>query len=230
MKLTVGVLIIGSLYWRMDQRTIWRRKRLNAEREWVVRAPIRYGRLSQTRTYTMVFARLTPDQFGQAKVVQCRRHITSPFELVEEAEWLWSAESNRVPRLCTSHPEERISASGRWGCVALLGNPSKPAPPQLLDGWAERVANEPEYAANERRLVNQRGILQIDWPLVDGGGPVPLDLLLATSNDPEDSYPSVPMIANAWNEQNTGAEYFRQNRAHGIHTFQDHEIERLLRL
>lgn len=64
------------------------------------------------------------------------------------------------------------------------------------------------------------------------GGPAPLDLLLATSNDPEPTYPTVQEIANAWNREPDSerrAEYFRQNRKNGIHTFQDHAIEERLR-
>lgn len=91
MQLSVGVLVIGSLYWRTDERKKWRHKRLCPDRDWQVRVPIRYGRLSKNGAYTMVFAKLSEDQFGQARVMQCQRPVTSPSDLVKEAEWLWSA-------------------------------------------------------------------------------------------------------------------------------------------
>jgi hypothetical protein len=127
----------------------------------------------------MVFAQLTDDQFGQARAVQCQHGVSSPSDLIAEAEWLWSAESNNIPRLCFSSPERRISPKEKWGCVALLRNPQREIPQQLLDRWSKRVSEEPNYSTNDRRLVDSRGILQIRWPeQVDGSGAVPLDLLL----------------------------------------------------
>ena len=227
MELSVGVLIIGSLYWREGSRARWRRKRLWMEREWCVRAPIRYGRLSDSGTYTMIFAPLSNDQLGRAKVVQCQRAITCLSDLIVEAEWLWSAEHNSVPRGCCPIPDHAISAT--WGCVALLRNPSRDIPQEILDGWAQRVAKD--KASEGKHLVDGRGILQIQWPdVADDTGPVQLDLLLATSNNPKPQkgpYPSVEAIAAAWRAK--GDDYFRNNRAHGIHTFQDQEIEGRLR-
>lgn len=157
--------------------------------------------------------------------------MSAPSDLVSEAEWLWAAETNRVPSLCVLSPGEPISAS--WGgCAALLGNPQSDVPQTLFDGWAERVSREKHYDANERRLVDPSGTLLIGWPNIsDGGGPVPVDLLLATSNDPESAYPTPEEIANAWNREPADRprnEYFRRNRDNGIYTFEDQEIERLL--
>jgi hypothetical protein len=145
--------------------------------------------------------------------------------------YLWSAESNNVPHLCILSPERRISPKGRWGCVALLGNPDKKIPQQLFNDWTERVLKEPDYTAGDARLVDNRGVPQIGWPgLIDGSGPVPVDLLLATSNEPEATNPSVELIAAACSQEEGAGrgEYFRRNRASGISTFQDEEIERLL--
>lgn len=234
MLLTVGVLIIGSLYWRKTgNREEWRQKRLHKDRSLLVKAPIRYGRLSgppKSRTYTMVFGNPCEIQPGQAIVVPCRQAVTSAPDLVTEAEWLWWAEEkDKVPRLCVSSPEHRISPKENWGCVALLRNPHKEIPQKLLDGWAKHVAGEAHYNANERRLVDSRGMLQILWPnLSSDSSPVPIDLLLATSNDRELTHPTVQEIADAWNCHPTEVEYFHNNRKHEIQTFQDQEIEKLL--
>src|SRR5271157_3294287 len=221
MPLTVGVLIIGSLYWRDDGRARWRRKRLQMDREWSVKAPIRYGRLSKSGTYTMVFAQLPAEQFGQGKVIRCKRPATSASDLVIEAEWLWSAEDNKVPRLCNPTPEHRISAG--WGCVALLINPLSNIPQTLCDAWTKRVSEE--KASDGKHLVDCGGMLQIPWPNVaDTGTPVPLDLLLATSNNPKPKNQAdlnVAAIVNAWRERDDT--YFRRNRDAGIYTFQDRE-------
>ena len=72
---SLGVLIIGSLYWDNSIRDKWRRERLDLERRQYVRAPIRYGRRSERRghSYTMVFsAGLREADFGTAIAVPCR--------------------------------------------------------------------------------------------------------------------------------------------------------------
>ncbi|MGH9747966.1 MAG: DUF2934 domain-containing protein [Candidatus Acidiferrales bacterium] len=229
--LSVGVLVIGSLYWRGGGRETWRRCRLDMNGKWRVQAPIQYGRRSKNETFTMVFSQLSDGQFGQAIIVPCQREVSSPADLIAEAEWLWSAEDNEVPSRCSLPPKPSISAE--WGgCVALLRNPQSNVPQEVLDGWAERVLREQHYNANDRRRVDCKGTLLIDWPHLSEGGPVPLDLLLATSNDPEPAYPTVQEIADAWNREPDNerrGEYFRRNKENGIHTFQDHAIGELLR-
>ena len=235
MPLTVGVLIIGSLYWRGGGRERWRQWRLT-NREWLVRVPIQYCRQSRNGTYTMVFSDLPVDQFGQAKVVQCKSAVRLVSDLITEAEWLWSAEESTdkkdiVPRFRVCQPEHRIAPKkGKlWGCVALLNNPNSKMPEGLLDDWAKRVAKEAHYNANKRRQVDNRGMLQIPWPtLSSDGNPVPMDLLLATSNDREPTCPTVREIANAWN-QHPEVDYFQNNGKNGIETFQDQPIRELLR-
>lgn len=121
--------------------------------------------------------------------------------------------------------------------MALLCNPARNIPEDILTRWAEHVANEPGYGnvsqtQEEGRLVSDDGLLRIDWPrLVEGGAPVSLDLLLVTANDPRitvasPTYPGVETIANAWNAAaSTYAEYFWKNLDNGIRTFQDDEIQ-----
>lgn len=178
----------------------------------------------------MVFSQLSDDRLGRAIIVPCQHGAYSAPDLIAEAEWLWSAEDNKVPSLCGRSPAQSISAE--WGgCVALLRNPQSSVPQELLDGWAKRVSRERHYNANERRLVDARGMLLIDWPHLTEGGVAPLDLLLATSNDPEPTYPQVQEIADAWNREpdcELRGEYFRRNRENGIYTFQDEAINERL--
>ena len=229
-QLSAGVLIIGSLMWDTG-RQAWRDARLDMTSAQTVTAPIRYGRLSGSRgnTYTMVFSRQC--KAGHAKVLRCTRSVSTPADLIAEAEALWKAEQ-------PSADPGRIATD--WGCVALLCNPDRKIPEDLLKAWAERVEREPNYGRvsqtqGEGRLIDKDGLLQIDWPrLVETRIPVQVDLLLVTANDPRISatspnYPSVETIAGAWNAASSRhAEYFWRNVEIGIHTFQDDEIRALL--
>jgi len=138
MKLSIGVILVGSLDWesrdygssfrwkltlddrrRIERRTEWRNDRLmkDASTEYRLRLPIRYGRRSRTRgsTFTMVFSPEYGTRLGTAKAIRCKRDVTSIDDLAAEATELWVAESNE-----THHG--KLSAS--WGCVTLLLPPN----------------------------------------------------------------------------------------------------------
>ena len=238
----LGVLIAGSLYWNDElYRRSWRTKCLNPDRVTPVKAPIRYGRLSGSGTYTMVFAPGCP--LGEAKAVECRGRVSSMADVIKQAEALWVAEcrADRKPAAGESH-------SAAWGCVALLVNPRSSLPPQFLEQWAERVSQERcrwqelrtydsrRYEVRGMSAISNNGVLEIPWPdRVDDNRPLDsVDLLLATATRPTQDattgdFPAVEAIAEAWNNANE-AKYFRSNREHGFHTFQDAEIEALLRV
>jgi hypothetical protein len=231
LQFNVGILIIGSLLWD-ERRQEWRESRLDMTSAQTATAPIRYGRRSQTRgnTYTMVFSRECKD--GHGAVVRCIHPVSSVSDLISEAEHLWAAEQNTTVG-------RQISAD--WGCVTLLCCPDRRAPQSLLTGWANRVAQERNYGnatqePGEGGLVSAGGLLQIAWPRrVADGAAAPLDFLLATATRPTLtgtplSYPTVEMIANAWNaDTGNHVEYFWKNTDNGIRTFQDDEIRERLR-
>jgi hypothetical protein len=192
MNLSIGILIIGSLHWDdQDHRRQWRNDRLQTDREFPVRAPIRYGRKSESRgnTYTMIFS--PSCDLGKAKAVLCKKRISSIDDLMIEAEKLWIAERRAGDEIVRN---EKLST--RWGCVALLQHPrfltgsSKEFMQPLIEGWKQRVSMEPhynggEYEAKDGSAVNKSGLLQIGWPaLSDGCGHTPLDLILATVTKP----------------------------------------------
>jgi hypothetical protein len=136
-----------------------------------------YGRLSGSRgnSYTMVFSRLCAAD--QAKLIRCSHSISTSQELIAEAEHLWKAEQPRAKA-------HRIATD--WGCVALLFNPKRQIPRDLLNGWAERVKGESEYGnvsqtQAEGELVSENGLLQIDWPQLVAGGEADVDLILVTA-------------------------------------------------
>ena len=84
--------------------------------------------------------------------------------------------------------------------------------------------------------ISNNGVLEIPWPdRADNNQPLDsVDLILATATQPTPDakrvdFPAVEAIAQAWNKTNE-AKYFRSNRGHGFHTFQDAEIAALLRV
>jgi len=224
--LSVGILIIGSLFWE-DDRQAWRDESLRMDDAVEVSAPIRYGRISKERgnTYTMVLSRGCA--LGLAKAVPCRNNIRTTSDLAGEAEHLWTAERRKPPN-------GRISAD--WGCVALLANPHREIPAEILNGWAARVRRARPYrsiaqAAGEGELVDERGMLRIAWPTCTAdNSPVALDLMLATTTQPDlvgnlPAYPTPQMIAARWRAGTAGnVRYFRTNIRDGIRTFEDDAI------
>ena len=239
-RLRIGVLIIGSLFWDSKQhRETWRYKRLDMDAAQRVRAPIRYGRRSPSSrgdSYTMVFSPslIAEDKLGIAHVVPCRHAVGGAAGIVDEGVRLWTAETRNG-----SNSDRRISAS--WGCVALVEHPERPLSDADREAWEDRVRDEGcsygqlNLAAGEEPAVDrQAGLLNIPWPTPVDGPDLPCDVLLATATDPTidgGDYPSVQQIAEAWNTPagKQHVDYFCKNRAHGIATFQDRDIEERLR-
>ncbi len=226
----VAILIIGSLFWNPD-REAWRQKRLQDGPGIPVSAPIRYGRKSLSGTYTMVFS--NESRLGWALAVPCNSEVSTADQLVEEARELWAAERLRPKSNCMSTD---------WGAVALLLNPKLDLNQTGLDeiraGWLCRVKEEHKnykcfkHGDNEKRAVDQKGMLTIDWPRTESGDLLAVDLLLATANQPclniNGSYATPQEIAAAWNRAPNRPEYFCENRRVGITTADDDCIKRYL--
>ncbi len=236
MEVSLGMLIVGSLYWDdQPHRSQWRHERLDLEAPRGVLAPIRYGRRSSKRgnSYTMVFSEtLARDEvkLGTAIFVPCKRLVRTVEDLVAEAEILWTAESN------SGASNGRISAD--WGCVGLAVNPAHPIPDDLRRGWRTRVSleqcfGELDRAEDEKAIVEGSGVLNIPWPKCTDGSHLEVNALLATATNPtlvDGRYPSTQEIADAWNTDagSNYVQYFWKNREHDITTFQDDKIESYL--
>ena len=224
----VAILIIGSLIWE-PSREKWRKNRLYVEQRVPVLAPIRYGRKSQSRcdTYTMVFS--NESKLGWALAVPCQHKVSMAAQLVEEAEELWAAERLGTKSSCIS---------SNWGAVGLLLNPERTDDlGEIKEGWSRRVREESKnykcfkHGDNEKRSVDQKGMLLIPWPNTESGDPLNVDLLLATANQPsltKGSYATPQEIADAWNRAPKRLEYFCENRRVGITTADDDCIKRCL--
>ena len=231
-ELKIGVLLIGSLFWKKKRhRRKWRCDRLRMPEKQYVKVPIRYGRcsISWGNSYTMVFyAGRSDEKLGQAIVVPCAQDVITGQDLVKEAVCLWTAETTDG-----DNPHNLISAK-EWGCVTLLKNPNRSIPDDLHDCWTKRVCEESKYrkkiisAYGEEVVVNRRGFLKIPWPKTVDGSDLNFDALLATVTCPKPDkgrYPSAQAVADAANKSDKGREYFCKNRKHGIETFQDAEIK-----
>lgn len=207
----IGVLIIGSLFWREESgRESWRRTRLRVDQAIQVEAPIRYLRKSKSKSFTMVFALAAK---GTALVVPCQPGPLNAKRLEAEAESLWAAEKNAaVVKDTIAEP---------WGCVCALFR-DKENSGELRAAWANFFTRSKAVPVGP---VNSDGLLEVPWPERVDGLPLDFDVLLATSTRPTGA-PTAEEIADAWLQNAGTEEYFFKNVRHAIRTPDDAEIWR----
>lgn len=225
-------MMIGSLYWdTSDIRTEWRKKRLN-NKESDVNVPIRYGRKSGSRddTYTMVFSQLCRRKdygLGTAKVIACKNEADCIENIIEEAELLWAAE------------RDKSKTNGKfwtgWGSIGLFCNPTTTFPDNFFGKLTDTTTKSADYGQSNRTktetpVLTKEGFFNLPWP---ESQKLPFDIILATATNPtieKNCYPKARAIADAWKKDKNGNDkYFWENRKHGIYTFQDEAISRLLK-
>ena len=173
-------------------------------------------------------------QFGQAIVAPCQQLVNNSDDLVKEAKFLWAAESKKD---CIA----KKSTCKSWGRIVLLENPNRPIPNEIRRGWCNHILSntcygkEMDFTDSKDIAVDESGgFLRTPWPKLGDGSDLEMDALLATVTNPEidknGDYPSSQAIAQAWNtcKGKNYVDYFCKNRAHGIKTFQDIEIQRQL--
>ena len=116
------------------------------------------------------------------------------------------------------------------GASRLLENPEHLMSADLRAGWTKRVCNENGYTVAEGVPVDASGFPAIPWPQSENG--LDVDVLLATATAPDlcdGHYPSPEQIAAAWTDAGKNyVDYFHKNRACGIKTCQDDDIEACL--
>lgn len=230
-----AVLIIGSLWWDTSlDRVNWRDTRLDAKNMRRVYAPIRYGRISESRskTYTMVFSNsCSGEKIGTALLVPFQNHVLSFEDLKIEATKLWRAERSDAN-------EMSFETSYSWGAVGLMTNPSTEFSPEVITEWNNHYQSQAEkpkikYATDETPIISDNGLLSFEFPThIDNNQPAEFDFILATAIKPKPNrgfYPTPERIARAC-LSNRYTEYFEKNRENGITTFQDDEVMTLLGL
>ena len=232
MNFNGGTLIIGSLLWdRTHIRNEWRSLYLNdISTKTPVKLKIRYGRKSQSRqnTYSMIFSNHPTTEYGQAYILGFKEIIKN-FRILKDqaialakAEGLW---------------KDKPSLNNSWGTVGLLINPSiddkdKVSADIIKKKWAELyqnytgIFNSSNYCIdNEQPVIDKDGFLKIDWTEEMND----YDFLIAT--------PVIPNVKKALTSKeiadvmkaNNYCEYFDNNIANDIRTFQDDEIREILK-
>jgi hypothetical protein len=215
--LRCGILIVGSLLWdeEDEHRNIWRESRLDLTAKQFVSAPIRYGRKSATWSgaFTMILDQNSA--CGRGLLVPCKSQISSFEQLVEEVQWLWSAESRK-------EPSSKFHA--KWGCIgALFATNANNS--DIHKKW--KIYFEKEEPTS-LPAIDREGTLNMPWPRTQQEALVEdFDIILATATmpDPSERQPSAQRIAEAWISQNDGSErYFFENVKNGIRTQDDLDI------
>lgn len=222
-----GTIIIGSLLWdKAPIRQKWRALCLNdISTKKSVKVKIRYGRQSQTRqnTYSMIFSNHPTTEYGQAYILGFKEIINNARILETQAFALAHAEGLWV---------DKPSLNKSWGTVGLLINPNidnkdKTGADIIKKRWTELYQNyanafkPAKYCIDiEPPVIDDNGFLNIDWTEEMND----YDFLIAT--------PVVPNIKKALTakeivdvmKENNYFEYFDNNVANNITTFQDNEI------
>lgn len=198
---------MGSLLWREAlERERWRQERLLIDEGVKVEAPIYYGRLSKSRTYTMTFD--GHGAMGRAVLVPCRAVVTGLQDLLAEAQSLWGAE-------CSTAKAGSVGAS--WGCIGALFREGE-ATKRLRAEWSRWFRQSGAVAV---AAVSPEGLLGVPWPTDAEESDV--EVILATSTVPATPRATAQQIADAW-IANGGEEYFFRNVEHGIRTPDDSAI------
>jgi hypothetical protein len=223
-KLSCGVLIIGSLFWDVKNgRDTWRKRYLNLDSKKLIDLPIRYGRKSSTRscTYTMVFSNDCANKLGKAYIVPFKEVIHGIKDLLDKSIDLAKAEG-----ICQ---ESEMSLYKSWGCVAIFINPrvDTKVTSEVRAFWMKQYQNTINPSCfrinDEKPCVDKYGFLQLDCTL----NTKDCDVILATPvTINAERYPSSKEIADAIVKKKN--EYFCKNVQNGIATFQDAEIKKYL--
>lgn len=213
--------MIGSLLWdQAEHRTDWR-KSLRLEDKIPVAAPIRYGRVSTTRsnTFTMVFSNDLVEN-GKAWFVPYRLSVENFAELRDQALAMAVAEG-----IATVDAPNRLVAD--LGAIALKYSTTRPRPDMqsLAEQWRTEFGGLQPFdftgfcVDGECPVLTPEGILDVPIEI-----PVGYDYALAAATVANvDRYPSPDEIVAAIDASDPPyEEYIRENIRHGIEVA-DHE-------
>ncbi|NMB57284.1 hypothetical protein GYA19_05120 [Candidatus Beckwithbacteria bacterium] len=230
MKLTGGVIIIGSLIWDPDLekgdnlRKDWRDKYLLDKRTYT-KLPIRYGKISQKRNkvYTMVFSKSCEKNLGQGLILQFKDYVTGFETIKRQAIALAIAEG--------IYKNDNLRLTSNWGSVGLLLNPKlrqndiasyeliKEEWSKIYHSYRDTFVSESYKTIEESEsVITSNGVLNITWQEEMNL----FDLLIATPVVPKPkSIPNPHDIAKTFQSD---SEYFFQNQTNQIITSCDKEI------
>lgn len=230
-----GILIIGSLLWQdyLDKaddniRQKWRAEYLDMDKKIMVRAPIRYGRLSKKdNIFTMTFSKsVSKKKYGTGYFIPLKNsNVKSENELFNEAIALSNAEGMKG---------EFVAG---WGAtLGILFNEQKmdiQLKKKLTVAWQEKTLQTKKFDCKSYKLLKKEspcikpnGLLNFDWVLPVDKRQIDLvnsyDFILATATQPTE-YPTIKKLSENVRNDNKRF-YFIENYKNGITTFQDISI------
>lgn len=240
LNLKGGVLIIGSLLWQdhLDNdkkdnvRKLWRDRHLLINHKIMVKAPIRYGRLSKSDIYTMTFS-------NSCKATKQGTGFFVPFKktpLLTFADLMNEAKETSIAEGMKGKLLSKESGTGNvWCSMVLLINPKTVTTDkkrELIKSWNAKITQEGALdisrfkIGRERPCIDKSGQLNLTWFLpVDNRDAEILnsyDIVIATATKPT-KYPSIRELSQKV-KADTTRYYFIQNYKHGITTFQDIQV------
>jgi hypothetical protein len=234
-----GVLVIGSLLWqdhlksddKDNIRKLWREEHLLVSRKIMVKAPIRYGRLSNDDIYTMTFSNsVAKSKMGTAYFVPFQQQLAETFEdIVNQSKEISIAEGMNGQFI------KKKQSGEIWCVLGILLNPktvNKEKAEEIYNKWSDLIRNEGGFnpkdfkIGEEKSCFKSSGKLNFDWPttldirdedLFNG-----YDFIIATGTKPS-KYPNIEELMNKV-KADKKRYYFIENYKSGISTFQDHKI------
>lgn len=233
-----AVLIIGSLYWDIHQgkhlnvRLNWRNNHLQMNNRILTKVPIRYGRTSGSgykKVYTMVFsAGLKANQWGTAYTIPFKLDINNYADLHEQTKYLSYAEGADDTKV--------VKGDKKWCVIGILFNPQFDPAQKLtiLNQYQQQLEVEnlgnvySEFCiAPEPSILSQQGEILIPWPVAINPKHQAmldkLDFIIATCPRQNiTAYPDAATIKSLVLRDER--DYFYNNIASGITTYQDREI------
>lgn len=234
-----GVLIIGSLLWQdhLDNkkgdniRKLWRNRHLLVTHKIMVKAPIRYGRLSDSDIYTMTFSNsVAKNKMGTGYFVPFKQSPMATFnDLINQSKEVSVAEGMKGQFI------KKKTNGEIWCVLGILINPKKVNTDNattIYNEWKKIIDSEGSFntkdfrQGREKPSLEPNGKLNFIWPTaVDNRNEEILnsyDFIIATGTKPT-RYPNVDELKRKVQADKIRY-YFIENYKSGITTFQDLKV------
>jgi hypothetical protein len=249
-KIKGGVIIIGSLFWEdkdnaiqekesiylAEKRKEWRETYLDLDKKEICKLPIRYGRCSSSRkcTYTMVFSREALDKDSSGLVFPYKSEIDFSNYLHFERQAKILADVEGISK----NNDNRLRKT--WGCIGIYIKPNSVHSATIINHWKSLILTDSNYKTAPKYYNPEVPLIDSDYCLVsDVQINTEIDFLFFTyirvehrelDNDrkPIRKYPMPQEIAEEINRSNYKT-YFEENKKSGITTFQDVDINPLVK-
>jgi len=234
-----GALIIGSLLWqdhlvnkkKDNIRKLWRDKHLIVAHKIMVKAPIRYGRLSNEDIYTMTFSNsVAKNKMGTGYFIPFQKTpIATLNDLINQSKEVSVAEGMKGQFI------KKTSTGEIWCILGILINPKNVDTEKakaIYGAWEKIISAEGGFnpmdfkQGKEKPCLKTNGKLNFEWPnAFDKRNEDILnsyDFIIATGTKPT-NYPNSDELKAKVQTDKTRY-YFIENYKSGITTFQDFAV------